>query len=83
MALPVMKLVNKTDRKQKSNKPNLRATIMHNQIYCYVNDCSKVNVHEFIRSLLKFTCLNMDFSDHKNQQVTDLSFDKKVQTSNV
>ena len=66
-------LSRKLTRKQKPNLPNLKAAIIHNQIYHYVNDWSKVKVHELVRSLLKFTCLNMDFSDHTNQQITDLS----------
>ena len=76
-------LSRKLTRKQKPNKPNLKAAIIHNQIYHYVNDWSKVKVHELVRSLLKFTCLNMDFSDHTNLQITDLSFDTKVQTFNI
>ena len=47
------------------------------------NDCSKVKVHELVRLLLQFICLGMDFSDHANQRITDLSFDTKAQTFNI
>ena len=33
----------------------------------FVNDNSKVKLHELGRSLLKFNCLGMDFSDCSDQ----------------
>ena len=68
---------------EKSSKPNLKAAIIHNQIYHCVNDWSKVKVHELVRSLLKFSCLNLDFSDHTDPQVTDLRFYTNIQTFNL
>ena len=35
-------------------------------------DCSKVKVHELVKSLLKFIVLGMNFSDDVDQWITDL-----------
>ena len=48
-----------------------------------ISDCLKVKVHELVRSLLKFICLGMDFSDDTDQRITDLSFETTAQTFNI
>ena len=48
-----------------------------------VNDCLKVKLHEMVTSLLKLIVLGMDFSDHTDQWITDLSFETKAQTFNI
>ena len=47
-----------------------------------VNDCSKVKVHELFRPL-KLICQGMDFGDHSDQWIADLSFDIKAQIFNI
>ena len=69
-------VVNETDTKPqvKQDKSETYNYIQSNLPAACVNNCSKVKVHELGRSL-KFICLNMDFSGHSDQQITNLLFD--------
>lgn len=49
-----------------------------NQPTVCVNNSSKLKVREYARSLIKFIYLDMDFSDHTDQRINDLSFDIKT-----
>ena len=54
----------------------------YNYTHSNLNDCSKLKVYELVRSILKFIGPGMDFSDHADQWIIDLSFDTKAQTFN-
>ena len=68
-------IVNTTDMEQRSNQEQFETYdyIFSNLPEACVNDCLKVILHDFVRSL-KLICLGMDFLDYLDQQSTDLLF---------
>ena len=59
-------VVNKTDMEAqvKQDKSEAHNCTQPNLSTACVNDCTKVKLHELVRSLLKFIYLGMYFSDH-------------------
>ena len=72
-----------------SRKPNLKPNYTQckytqsNLPTTCVNYCSEVKVHKLVTPLLQFIVLGVDFSDHTDQWITDLSFDTKTKTLHI